>query len=196
MNQKYMILICYSRIGFTRAANTARVTCRAGSRGFTWVTLPGRKSGLSFLGHVLMEHRNGLVRDVRLTEAYGAERDAAQSMLAHLPGAKRKAVATDKAYDAADFVDDCRQLDVTPHVAQNTANRRSAIDGRTTRHAGYQTSLRVRAWVETHFGWLKGAAGVRQVKQRSRAQVEALFQLAMATSNLVRMRRLLIAGAS
>ena len=147
---------------------------------------------LSYLGHVLMDHRNGLVRDVRLTEATGrAEREAAESMLAQLPGAKRKTVAADKAYDTADFVAACRKLGVTAHVAQNTANRRSAIDGRTTRHAGYRTSLQIRAWIETHFGWLKGVAGVRQVKQRGRAQVEALFQLAMATSNLVRMRRLL-----
>ena len=85
---------------------------------------------------------------------------------------------------------------VTPHVAQNTSNRRSAIDGRTTRHAGYAISLRTRAWIETHFGWLKAAAGMRQVKQRGMAKVEALFQLAMAASNLVRLPKLIAAGAA
>ena len=156
---------------------------------------PNTGAELCYMGHVLMDHRNGLVRDVRVTEATGrAEREAAQSMLSKLRGAKRKTVAADKAYDTAEFVAECRQRGVTPHVAQNTSNRSSAIDGRTTRHDGYRKSLSIRPWIETHFGWLKAAAGVRQVKQRGRTQVEALFQLAMATSNLVRMRRLLPAG--
>ena len=98
--------------------------------------------------------------------------------------------------DTADFVAGCRAMGVTPHVAQNTSNRRSAIDGRTTRHAGYAISLRTRAWIETHFGWLKAAAGMRQVKQRGLTKVEALFQLAMAASNLVRLPKLIAAGAA
>lgn len=89
----------------------------------------------------------------------------------------------------------CRALGVTPHVAQNTSGRRSAIDGRTTRHAGYALSVKIRAWIETHFGWIKAAAGLRQVKQRGLERVEALFQLAMAASNLVRLPKLLAAGA-
>ena len=84
---------------------------------------------------------------------------------------------------------------MTPHVAQNTSNRRSAIDGRTTRHSGYAVSLKIRAWIETHFGWLKSSAGLRQTKQRGLDQVEALFQLAMAASNLVRLPKLIAAGA-
>ena len=81
-------------------------------------------------------------------------------------------------------------------MAQNNSGRRSAIDGRTTRHAGYDKSLKVRAWIETHFGWIKAAAGMRQVKQRGLARVDALFQFAMAASNLVRLPKLMAAGAS
>lgn len=84
---------------------------------------------------------------------------------------------------------------MTPHVAQNTSNRRSAIDGRTTRHRGYAVSLKIRAWIETRLGWLKSAAGMRQVKQHGLEKVEALFQLAMAASNLVRLRKPIAAGA-
>ncbi len=127
---------------------------------------------LSYLGHVLMEHRSGLVRGAHVT------------------------LAADKAYDTADFVAACRALGVTPHVAQNTSGRRSAIDGRTTRHAGYGLSQKIRAWIETHFGWLKSAAGLRQVRQRGLERVDALFQLAMAASNLVRLPKLLAAGTT
>jgi len=151
---------------------------------------------LSYQAHVLMEHRSGLVRAACVTPASGhGERDAALAMLGSLGGRRRRTLAADKGYDTADFVASCRAAGVTPHVAQNTTHRRSAIDGRTTRHAGYAISLRTRAWIETHFGWLKAAAGLRQVKQRGRAKVEALFQLGMAASNLVRLRKLITAGA-
>ena len=116
-------------------------------------------------------------------------------MLSKLGGRRRRTLAADKAYDTADFVAACRALGVTPHVAQNTNGRRSAIDGRTTRHAGYGLSLKIRAWIETHFGWLKAAAGLRQVKQRGLERVDALFQLAMAASNLVRLPKLLATGS-
>lgn len=151
---------------------------------------------LSFMGHVLMEHRSGLVRAARVSQADGhGERQTALAMLRELPGRRRRTLAADKAYDTADFVADCRALGVTPHVAQNTSGRHSAIDGRTTRHAGYAQSLKIRAWIETHFGWIKATAGLRQVKQRGLARVETLFQLAMAASNLVRLPKRLAAGA-
>nr|WP_281168219.1 IS5 family transposase [Arenimonas composti] len=152
---------------------------------------------LSYQGHVLMEHRNGLVRAACVSRATGhGERESALSLLKSLKGNKRRTVAADKAYDTADFVAACRKVGVTPHVAQNDSNRRSAIDGRTTRHAGYDKSLKIRAWIETHFGWIKSAAGLRQVKQRGLVRVDALFQFAMAASNLVRLPKLIAAGAS
>jgi IS5 family transposase len=152
---------------------------------------------LSYQGHVLMEHRSGLVRAACVSRATGyGERETALKLLNKLRGRRRRTLAADKAYDTADFVAACRKAGVTPHLAQNTRGRRSAIDGRTTRHAGYDKSLKLRAWIETHFGWIKGAAGMRQVKQRGLARVEALFQFAMAASNLVRLPKLLAAGAS
>lgn len=142
-----------------------------------------------------MEHRSGLVRRARVSLANGrGERETTLAMLSELGGRRRRTLAADKAYDTADFVAACRDLGVTPHVAQNTSGRRSAIDGRTTRHAGYALSLKIRAWIETNFGWLKAAAELRQVKQRGLERVEALFQLAMAGSNLVRLPKLLAAG--
>ncbi len=147
---------------------------------------------LSYMGHALMEHRSGLVRAARVSHADGhGERKSALSLLDELPGQRRRTLAADKAYDTADFVAGCRERGVTPHVAQNNSGRRSAIDRRTTRHAGYGVSIRIRAWIETHFGWIKSVANTRQVKQRGLARVEALFQFAMAASNLVRLPKLL-----
>jgi transposase len=152
---------------------------------------------LSYQGHVLMEHRSGLVRAARVSRATGyGERETALTLLKQLRGRRRRTLAADKAYDTADFVAACRKAGLTPHVAQNNSGRRSAIDGRTTRHAGYDKSLKIRAWIETHFGWIKSAAGMRQVKQRGLARVDALFQFAMAASNLVRLPKLLAAGAA
>jgi transposase len=151
---------------------------------------------LSYQGHVLMEHRNGLVRAACVSRATGhGERESALSLLKSLKGKKRRTLAADKAYDTADFVAGCRKVGVTPHVAQNNSSRRSAIDGRTTRHAGYDKSLKIRAWIETHFGWIKSTAGLRQVKQRGLVRVDALFQFAVAASNLVRLPKLIAAGA-
>src|SRR5688572_18367403 len=151
---------------------------------------------LSYQGHVLMEHRSGLVRAACVSRATGyGERESALALLKQLSGRRRRTLAADKAYDTADFIAACRQAGVTPHVAQNNRARRSAIDGRTTRHAGYALSLRTRAWIETHFGWIK-SAGLRQVKQRGLTRVEALFQFAMAASNLVRLPKLLATGAA
>ena len=111
---------------------------------------------LCYMGHLLMENRNALIVDIELTQADGyAERQAALDMLGRLPRRRRRrTVAADKAYDTADFVADCRDLDVTPHVAQHTNGRRSAIDGRTTRHGGHRVSQRIRARIEEPFGWV------------------------------------------
>jgi transposase len=118
---------------------------------------PGKEAKLSYQGQVLMENRNGLVTGTRLTQATGtAEREAAVDMAGQIAGRDRHrvTVGADKAYDTHDFVEDLRELNVTPHVAQNTRNRSSAIDGRTTRHAGYAISQRKRKRVEEIFGWI------------------------------------------
>ena len=121
----------------------------------------GKEAKLSFMGHALMENRNGLVVDACLTEANGhAERIAALHMIE--PRADRPRPITlgaDKAYDAEDFVNELRSMNATPHVAQNTSGRSSAIDGRTTRHAGYAVSQRIRKRIEEAFGWMKTVAG-------------------------------------
>ncbi|MCP5029610.1 MAG: IS5 family transposase, partial [Actinomycetia bacterium] len=130
---------------------------------------------LSYMGHLLIENRNGLIIDADLTQATGyAERDCATDMLARLPERKRRrTVAADKNYDTKDFVAGVRDLGFTPHVAQNTSNRRSAIDGRTTRHAGHAVSQRIRKRVEEPFGWIKTVGAGRKVRyigqQRNRA---------------------------
>ena len=124
---------------------------------------PGQPAKLAYLGHVLMEDRHALVVDTRLTLATGtAEREAALEMVADCPGNHRITLGADKAYDVAEFVANLRELNVTPHVAQNTTNRRSAIDGRTTRHPGYAVSGRLRKRIEEVFGWTKAAAGFRR----------------------------------
>jgi IS5 family transposase len=152
----------------------------------------GQESKLAYLGHVLMENRNGLVVDTRLTQANGrAEREAALEMLAALPGQRRRTVGADKGYDTRDFVAQSREQKVTPHVAQNTSGRRSAIDGRTTEPAGYSVSQRVRKRVEEIFGWLKTVGLTRKTRFRGAARVGWMFTFAAAVYNLVRMRNLL-----
>lgn len=146
----------------------------------------------AYMGHVLTENRNGLVVDTRLTQASGtAEREAAIEMLAELPGEARKTVGADKAYDSAAFVEGCRSLNVTPHVAQNTSGRSSRIDRRTTRHAGYRISQFARKLIETVFGDAKQHGILRQVKLRGLAKVELLFTLAATVVNLRRLPKLL-----
>ena len=147
---------------------------------------------LCYAGHFLMENRNALIVDIELTQADGyAERRAALDMLARLPRRRRRrTVAADKAYDTAGFVADCRQLGVTPHVAQNTTNRRSAVDGRTTRHAGHRTSQRIRPRIEEPFGWIKTVAGGRKLRYKGRQRNRAWFLLAGATYNLIRIAAL------
>ncbi len=150
-----------------------------------------------YMGHVLTENRNGLVVDECLTQANGtAEREAALEMLANLPGDARKTVGADKAYDIEPFIEGCRDINVTPHVAQNTTNRASAIDGRTTRHAGYYLSLISRKLIETVFGDAKQHGILRQVKLRGRKKVELLFTLSATVVNLRRLPRLLAMAPS
>lgn len=145
-----------------------------------------------YMGHVLTENRNGLVVDSRLTQAGGsAEREAAIEMLAELSGDSRKTVGADKAYDAQSFIEACREMNVTPHVAQNDSNRRSRIDGRTTRHAGYLLSQFARKLIETVFGDTKQHGVLRQVKLRGLAKVDLAFTLAVTVVNLRRLPRLL-----
>jgi transposase len=152
---------------------------------------------LSYLGHVVIENRNGLVMAAEVTLADGnhREREAAARLLADVPRKRMSTVGADKAYDTAGFVAAMREQNVTPHVAQNTSRRRSAIDGRTTRHLGYAASQVLRKLVEHPFGWLKSAAGLWQVKHRGRDRVDLGFNFGMAVYNLVRLRKLIEAPA-
>ena len=144
-----------------------------------------------YMGHGLMENRNALVCDERLTHATGtAEREAALEMLADLPGERGKSVGADKAYDTADFVAHCRAIGVTPHVAQNTTHRASAIDERTTRHPGYALSQVIRKLIETIFGDAKEHGRLRQLKVRGLERAQQMFTLAMTVVNLRRLPRL------
>src|SRR5512140_1770652 len=151
----------------------------------------GYEARLSYLGHVTMENRSGLVVDARLTPATGtAERDAALEMAAELPGRHRITVGGDKGYDTRGFVAGLRAVRVTPHVAQNTTNRRSAIDERTTRQRGYAISQRARKRVEEVFGWMKTIALMRKTRHRGVARVGWMFTFTAAVYNLVRLRNL------
>jgi len=154
---------------------------------------PGKEAKLCFIGHGLMENRAGLLVDAALTEADGhAERVAALHMIE--PQADRPnriTVGGDKGFDSADFVNELRSMNVTPHVAQNTRNRRSAIDGRTTRHPGYQVSQRIRKRIEEAFGWIKTVAAQRKTRFRGVARVGFAFTFAAAAYNLVRLPKLL-----
>jgi transposase len=152
---------------------------------------PGKEAKLSYQGHVLMENRNGLVTETRLTQATGAaERAAAVEMIEQIADGQPVTVGADKAYDTRDFVGDLRDLNVTAHVAQNTTNRSSAIDGRTTRHAGYAISQRKRKRVEEVFGWIKTVGLMRKTRHRGRARVGWMFTFTAAAYNLVRIRNL------
>jgi transposase len=147
---------------------------------------------LCYAGHLLMENRNALIIDAELTQADGyAERATALEMLARLPRrARRRTIAADKGYDTKAFVADCRDLRVTPHVAPNTTNRRSAIDGRTTRHPGHRISQRTRPRIEEPFGWIKTIAGGRKLRYRGRQRNRAWFLITTATYNLLRITAL------
>ena len=152
----------------------------------------GREARLGYLGHVLMEHRSGLIVKATVTPADGyGERDAGLVMIAAVPGCHRITVAADKGYDTRDFVAELRAMTVTPHIAQHTTGRRSALDGRTTRHAGYAISQRKRKLVEQGFGWMKTVGGLRKLRHRGGPLVTWIFTFTAAAYNIVRLRRLL-----
>ncbi len=147
---------------------------------------------LCYLGHVLMENRNGLVVGARLAQATGtAERESALELVQKVPAKGRITLGGDKNYDTRDFVAGARSLQVTPHVAQNDTHRKSAIDARTTRHAGYAVSQAKRKRVEEIFGWLKTVGVMRKTRHRGTQRVGWMFTFSLATYNLVRMRHLL-----
>jgi transposase len=152
----------------------------------------GKEAKLSFQANVLIENRNGLIVDTEVLRASGtAERDAAVAMVDRLaPTSRRRTLAGDKGYDAAEFVQDVRERNITPHVAQNDTNRRSAIDGRTTSHEGYVISQRKRKLVEQGFGWQKTVGLMRKLRHRGLQLVGWMFTFTSAAYNLVRMRTL------
>lgn len=151
----------------------------------------GKEAKLSYSGHVLMENRNGLVAQVEVLPADGrAERDAALVMMEAIPGDQPVTVGGDKGYDTQEFVAEARHMKITPHVAQNNKRRKSAIDRRTTRHAGYAISQQKRKRVEEIFGWLKTVGGMRKLRHRGVELVGWMFTLAAAAYNLVRIRNL------
>ena len=156
----------------------------------------GQPAELCYIGHALMENRSGLMVSGVATRATGdAEPLAAIELVKGVAGKRRITLGADKAYDTADFVLECREANVTPHVARNiTPTRGSRIDGRTTRHPGYGASLRIRKRIEEGFGWTKEIAGLAQVKLRGLARVDFAFVLGLAAYNLVRLPKLL-AGA-
>jgi transposase len=148
----------------------------------------GHEAKLSYLGHVLIEHRHGFVVNSRLTRATGrAEWEAAWAMAKEIPGRRRATLGADKHYDDRDFVECLRTLNVTPHVAQKDI---TALDARTTRHSGYGVSQRFRKRVEEVFGWLKTVGLLRQTRHRGRDRVGWIFTFAVAVYNLVRLRTL------
>jgi transposase len=153
----------------------------------------GKEAKLSYCGNLLIENGNGLIAQTELLQANGtAERDAALLMLEQIPAEQRVTVGADKGYDTREFVAECRQMKVTPHVAQNTHRPGgSAINGRTTRHAGYALSQRKRKRIEECFGWLKTVALLRKLRHRGIFKVGWIFTFAAAAYNLVRMRKLL-----
>ena len=159
----------------------------------------GFESRLAYMGHALMENRHGLLVDFQLTQASGtAERDVVPQLLydAQLRGFHPRTLGADKAYDARACVLTIREHGVTPHVAQNTTRRRSAIDRRTTRHTGYATSQRIRKRVEEVFGWMKTVGGFRRTRYRGLARTQLAGYLVAAAYNLVRMARLIATQAT
>ena len=150
---------------------------------------PGVGAFLSFMGHCVMETRNGLVVASEVSQATGrAEHEAALRMARSLRGAHQKTLGD----DTREFVADLRINGITPHVAQNiTRSGGSAIDGRTAHHRGYAQSIDSRKRIEQVFGWIKQSAGLRQLKARGRSKVGAVFRLHVVAYNLIRISNLL-----
>ena len=151
----------------------------------------GSEAKMGYLGHALMENRHGLLVDTMVTLADGtAERDAALLMASQIPGVKPVTLGGDKNYDTQELVRNLRDMKVTPHVAQNNTNRRSAIDGRTTQHPGYAISQKKRKRIEESFGWMKTIGMLKKVKLRGLENVSWLFIFVAAVYNLYRLQRL------
>ncbi len=152
----------------------------------------GSEAKMAYLGHTVIENCNGLVVKAQASLATGrGERDTAIDLLSTLPGSRQKTVAADKGYDTRDFVESCRGMNITPHVARNDKRRGgSAIDGRTSRHEGYKISMKVRKRVEEPFGWGKTVGIIRQVKARGLERVNDIFSMTMMGWNLIRIRNL------
>jgi transposase len=153
----------------------------------------GKEAKLSFIGNAMTENRHGLVVETELGEASGTnEREAAKTMIVrHSPGSRRITLGADKAYDTRQFVDDLRELNVTPHIAQNERGRRSAVDGRTTRHPGYAISQQKRKQTEEPFGWGKTIGGLARPMLRGAKRLGFKFTLTMAAYDLIRLPKLL-----
>lgn len=151
-----------------------------------------KEAKLCYLGHTLMENRSGLIVRTKVTTASGtAERDAAKDMVQQLPRTTRRiTLGGDKGYDTAGFVKELRKLNVTPHVAQNNTNRKSAIDGRTTNHPNYAISLKIRKRIEEGFGWMKTVGRLRKTMHRGIEKIAWHLDLHAAAYNLVRMKNL------
>jgi len=154
----------------------------------------GKEAKLCFGGHVLMENRNGLVVDIALTQATGtAEREAALGMLEKIPGTRRVTVGADKGYDTLDFVTSCRSINVTPHLARRQT---SNLDGRPTRHVGYQVSQRIRKRVEEIFGWVKTVGGGRKLRYIGIERNRLWWELTAAAYDLLRIAKIVVAQSA
>ena len=177
--------------GTTRKNDTHESTTDADAR--LYRKSRNTASVLGYLAHALMENRNGLIVGIRTSRATGtAEREAAIELIRGVGGARRITLGADKGYDAAAFVEELRAMNVTPHIARNLS-RRSAIDKRTTRHAGYEASQRKRKRVEEIFGWAKATANLRQVHYRGLRLVSETVRWTSIAFNLVRLRNLGVA---
>ena len=150
---------------------------------------PGKEARLSYMGHTVMENRSGMIVQAEASQATGvAEREIAAKLLSQLPGKQHKTVGGDKNHDTKSFVTACREMKITPHVARNDKRPGgSAIDGRTSSTAGYQTSQKKRKRVEEPFGWGKTIGMIRQIKVRGLTNANGVFKLTMVGWNLVRM---------
>ena len=155
----------------------------------------GKEAKLSFAASALMENRNGLLVDIRVGEANGrAEIDAGLEMIEGVAGRRRITVAGDKGYDTERFVQTCRQLNVTPHVAMNiTKTRTTNLDGRTVNHPGYTTSQRIRKRIEEIFGWIKTTGNLRRTRFKGIARTLLAAQITGSAYNLLRIARLMTA---
>lgn len=157
----------------------------------------GSPAKLCYMGHAIIENRNGIVVTAATTLATGtAEREAAQEMVAELSSSRRITLGGDKNYDTKEFVRALRELNVTPHVSQNNTNRKSAIDERTTKSPGYQISVRKRKRIEQVYGWLKTVGGFRKLRFVGLNKVDWMFQYALSAYNLVRIGNLLVLANS